>query len=136
MNITPATIADRLNGRQYRKEITRDEEVELNALGIVIVYGASDDLMEFGGAIHDEVDCNNGGTAFLTVEGLLENDCGDSECPYFEKIKLAAIPIEAIWDKEGYSWIYHTDIPHVPFDIMEDDEKYCRGIAFYLADAK
>lgn len=127
-------FADLLNGREYCQEMTKEECLLAKQKGIVVVFGASDDLMEFRGAIHDEVGCYDGGFAYLTPHGLLENDCDDHECPYFEKIKAKASTIEAIWDEEGYSWIYKTQIPHETFEIMEDGEKYCRGIVFALSD--
>lgn len=45
--------------------------------------------------------------------------------------------IEALWDYDkNFVWTYKTDIPHETFDIMEDDEPYCKGIVFYLKDLK
>ena len=129
-------LAALLNGREYGKEITKDESVQARSYGLVVVHGASDDLMEFEGIIHDEIGCYNGGTAYLTSDGLLQNDCSDDECPHFAKIKEQAATIEAIWDTDGYSWVYKTAIPHETFEIVEDGDKYCRGIVFALADVK
>lgn len=125
-----------LTGRGYRNEITKSEEAQAKASGLVVLFGASDDLMEFRGAINDEVDCYNGGTAHLNSSGLLTNDCENDECPHFEKLKAVAAKIEAVWDQDGYSWIYKTAIPHATFEIVEDGDKYCRGIVFVLADVK
>lgn len=97
------------------------------------MFGASDDLIEFRGAIHDELGAPT--TAYLTSEGLLQNECDSSECPHFEKMKAKAATIEALWCKEeGYSFTYKTDIPHETFEIVEDGEPYCRGIVFSLSD--
>jgi hypothetical protein len=64
---------------------------------------------------------------------LLTNKCADNSCPYFEKIKEATTDtIKALWDTEGYSWVYETEMPHASFDIMEDGETYCRGIVVEL----
>lgn len=100
----------------------------------VIVFGASDDLMVFQGAIRDEADCYGGETIYFNRSGVLQSECDMDDCPYFEKTKIGASKIEAIWDSEGYAWTYKTDIPHETFDIMNDGEKYCRGIVFMLAD--
>jgi len=128
-------LAALLNGREYGKEITNEEAAQAEQSGLVVVYGASDDLMEFCGAISDEVGCSDGGTAYLNSEGLLENKCDDSDCPYFAKLKEQAATIEALWCKEeGYSFTYKTDIPHETFEIVEDGEPYCRGIVFSLSD--
>lgn len=135
--MSPQELAALLNGREYRKEITAAEEVQARFHGLVVVYGASDDLVEFGGAIHDELGAYNGTTAYLTSDGLLQNECENDECPHFEKMKEKAATIDALWCAEdGYSWTYKTEIPHATFDIMEDGGPYCRGIVFALADVK
>lgn len=127
-------LAARINGRQYREETTKVDEQEAKAAGLVIVFGASDDLMEFRGAADDEVGAYGGSTVHFTSAGLLTNKCDEEGCPYFAKLKKTAATIEAKWDAEGYSWIYETAIPHATFEVLEDDEKYCRGIVFALAD--
>lgn len=132
--MTRDELAAKLNGNQYRDEISDAIAREAKAQGLVVVFGASDDLMEFGGAIHDELGAYEGTTAYLTSSGLLQNDCDNDDCPHFEKLKQSAKTIEACWDKDGYSWIFKTDIPHSTFEIFEDDEKYCRGIVFALAE--
>lgn len=128
-------IAKALEGREYTKEITTAERASAKEHGIVVVYGGSDDLMEFAGAIYDEVDCFGGGSAYLTTDGLLENACEDG-CPYFEAKEAIATKIEAVFDNDGYTWTYKTDIPHETFNIMEGNEFYCRGIVFKLSDVK
>ena len=40
--------------------------------------------------------------------------------------------IEVFFDIDGYLWKYKTPFPVVEFDIVEDGEKYCRGIIFEL----
>ena len=132
--MTPFELAAILTGREYSEEITGTECAFAKAHGLVVVFGASDDLMEFRGAIDDELDAYEGTTAYLDSNGLLQNDCGNDECPHFANIKAKAQTVEAIWDRDGYSWIFKTDIPHATFEIVEDDDKYCRGIVFALAD--
>lgn len=128
-------LAALLDGREYMREISREEEAQAKDAGLVVVFGGGDDNIEFRGAIHDEVGCYGGGTAHLTTAGLLQNDCDNDECPHFEKLKRTAETIEALWcAEEGYSWTYKTDIPHETFEIVEGDEKFCRGIVFALAD--
>lgn len=127
-------FAAMLNGREYRKEITREEAVAAKNSGLVIVFGANDDLMEFNGAIDDEVGCYEGADVYVTPNGLPNNKCHDGNCPYFAAERDGATVIEALWDHEGYSWTYTTEIPHSTFDILEDGEKYCRGIVFALSD--
>lgn len=131
--MTKAELAARLNGREVGDEITREEALEAKKEELVVVYGASDDLMEFDGAICDEVGCFNGGFAYLTGDGLLENECDNEDCPHYLRLREKAVTIEAIW-AAGCSWSYQTTIPHATFDVMEDGERYCRGIVFAMSD--
>lgn len=129
-------IADRLNGSAYPFDPPREIADDARASGLVIVFGASDDLMEFRGAINDELAAYDGTTAHLTSAGLLTNECGNDECPHFDRLKKSAATIDAVWAADGYSWTFATTIPHATFEVREDDENYCRGIVFALADVK
>jgi len=126
-------IARHLNGREIGDEVREEDIQYAKEIGAVIVFGASDDLMEFRGAIKDEVGCLE---VFLDKNGLMINKCDNEECPYFRGKLSHAKTITAIWDIEGYSWIYKTDIPHETFEILEEGEKYCRGIVFLMEDLK
>lgn len=135
-------IAANLNGIEYPRNMILPQDIAAHAKrsGVVVVYGASDDLMEFEGAIRDEFGCYEGGTVRLHAGGILSKedidleDDDDTELLKYAERKAASRTIEAKWDNEGYSWTYKTDIPHVTFDIMEGGEKYCRGIVFNVSD--
>ena len=76
-------LAAKLNGREYLREITDEEAKQAKASGLVVVYGASDDLIEFRGAIHDEGDCYDGGEILFDSKGVLPSwgvasDSGES----------------------------------------------------------
>lgn len=139
--VTTQSIAAELHGKEYPLYPSKELMARANAAGIVIVYGASDDLMELDGAIRDEVDCYDGGTALIDAKGVLPSwesaqESEESARDYFER-KPKARAIEAVWcpdELPGTSWAYKTDIPHTTFDVMEDGEIYCRGIVFTLAD--
>ena len=127
-------IAAILDGMEYGEDIKEHDIEYAKANGAVIVFGASDDLMEFRGAIEDEVDSYEGGAAYVNKNGLLLNKCDNEDCPYFRDKQLHARLVTAIWDMEGYSWIFETEIPHETFEILEKGQKYCRGIVFLLED--
>jgi len=132
-------LAQELNGRDRARqaEISEKEQQLAKEKNLVVVFGASDDLMEFRGAIEDEFDCYNGGTAYINKKGLLENECDDEDCPYFAKKQKQASQIEAVWDEDSdFVWSYRTDIPHETFEIFEEGENYCKGIVFSLDDIK
>lgn len=141
MKLTKEELAARLNGREYREEMTTAEEVEAKESGLVVVFGASDDLIEFRGAICDEDGAGSEGSTLLSQAGLLgdhDDNCSCAWCGWLAAAKACA-EIYCIWNTDNYSWQYNTTIPHATFDILEDTgpgkppEKYCRGIVFELA---
>lgn len=127
-------FAEMLNGRQYNYPQFTKEEIQIaKENGFVIVYGASDDLMEFDGAIYEEAGCFDGGNVYFDKTGaVLDEEFENSKC------------IEALWcdkeqkDKDGnvITWTYKTDIPHATFMIYEDEEPYCRAIVFDIKNVK
>lgn len=125
-------LARLIDGREYGYEPFRDVRQVAKEAGLIIVSGASDDLMEFDGVIYDEGGCFDGGEIFFDRNGVSQDG---SEC---------ANCIEAIWcdktalDENGnvITWTYKTDIPHETFMIYEDGKPYCRGIVLDLADVR
>lgn len=119
-----------LNGSEYREEGSRQLFADMATDGLVAVFGASDDLMEFRGAIDDEA---GAGTVAIGPDGLLKSDCDEGDdCPYFQRLAKAAPKIKALFDREGFTFVYETAIPHATFIVKEDGEPYCRGIVFSL----
>lgn len=135
---TPETIAAMLDGCEYRDMCPQPAGKMAAADGLVIVYGYSDDLLEFDGAIVDELSAWGGTTAYLTDAGLVTNECDNYECPHYAREQMAARKIKATWDEQtdGPSWTLQTDIPHATFRIIEDGEVFGVGIVFRLADAR
>jgi hypothetical protein len=135
--MTPEEAAAELNGNQYGNEGSKELFARMRAAGLVAVFGASDDLMEFRGAIYDEEGCYDGRTVYVNSHGIVKNKCDEGDqCPNWRQTGRA---IHAVWAPEGenggISWIYKTEIPHATFDIMEDSDVYCRDIVFRLGDA-
>jgi hypothetical protein len=142
--MTKEELAAELDGNEYCEEITPTIEAAAHQAGLVIVFGASDDLIEFRGAIYDEAGCFEGGEVYI-VDGELwsSHGCdhhGGDGCEYARKAEADAkrrgVLIKAEWGDGDYSRTYNTHIPHATFDVVEGKEKYCRGIVFSLADAK
>lgn len=133
--LTLKSAAQQMNGNEYTEEGSRELFDQMKENRMVAVFGASDDLMEFHGAIEDEVGAYGGGSAYIDSNGLVENRCGEGDdCPNF---KPSGELVEALWLQNDInaSWTYKTDIPHETFDIMEDDKIYSRGIVFYLPNS-
>ncbi|PLY41727.1 hypothetical protein CSZ94_14315 [Janthinobacterium sp. ROICE36] len=131
-------LAGLLTGREYGKEMLKEEEMQAKTAGLIVIFSANDDLMELRGAIIAEFNCYDGGTAHIDAKGLLpdrENVVDDDELKDLFARQPAAHSIEALWSaEEGYSWTYRTDVPHATFEIVEDGEAYCRGIVIDVAD--
>jgi len=139
--MTTKELANLLNGREYNVEMTNEEEKAAKQYGLVVVFGASDDLTEFRGAIDDEKGHYEGGNIYFTKTGKIINaDDVDSDDDNIQnKCKRCKNVIEAVWDKQAengnkYSWHFKTKIQHETFDIIEDGEFYCQGIVFSLSD--
>jgi len=127
--ITIKELAEKLNGRAYGDSFD-DVKQEAKESGLVIVYGASDDLMEFEGAIYDEGGCFGGGRVYFDRDGVDQD--GEERANW----------IDAVWcdgmNRDGLpaTWTYKTDIPCERFDIWEDGEIYCVGLVFSMEDLK
>ena len=137
--MTKEELAAQLNGIEYPGEPPKELKAAAKQSGLVIVFGASDDLMEFRGAIDDELPAP--GSAFVDARGLTQDFnrlCEDKDFQglrdYFARFD-GRKEIEAVWsDTVAPAWSFKTTIPHATFEIMEDGEAYCRGIVFSLGD--
>lgn len=148
--MTAEELSKLLNGRQYREEITEQEEQLAKDNNLVVVFGASDDLIEFRGSFYEEFGANDGGNFYfdkgfdfvidkpkilikqndidLTFNSLhrfnlhlnLENRITQEWCP--KDIKT--------------SWKISANFPHHTFNIYDNEKLYCIGIAFNINDLK
>jgi hypothetical protein len=145
--MTREEMAAMLNGRQYMNEILAHESAKARDAGLLVIYGASDDLIELCGAIENDSEFDAfGGTSFrLASDGRIAPEVEPDDEDYLEKYGLleaarkrfeSAIKIKCESDANGYSWFIDTDIPFSPFDILEGAEKYCRGIVIDMRDVK
>ncbi|APQ14763.1 hypothetical protein BJP27_24430 (plasmid) [Pseudomonas oryzihabitans] len=136
--MTKEALAALLTGSQYPFTPIKEIAAKAKAAGLVIVYGASDDLVEIDGAFRDEVNRYDGGTVLVDSQGVLDHDLvGDDDdeaiAAYLTR-KATCRQIEALWRQNGWAWSYETDIPHATFDILKGSKQYCRGIVFAVAD--
>lgn len=128
-------VARIMNNNEYGDEITKEQEEILKAEGIVVLFGASDDLSELRGAINDEVGAYDGVVLYFDEEGKLLNNAYDADelndlaKPYgLKNIKVIANY------REYPVFRYETEIQHEKFNIIEDGNIYCEGICFYFKD--
>lgn len=137
VKLSKELLAGLLTGREYGREMVKEEEQQAKAAGLIVIFGASDDLMEFRGFVNDEREAPT--IALIDAKGLLpfrediQHD-DDALKDYFARAPQVRA-VDALWTKEdGYSWTYRTDIPHATFEIVEGGEPYCRGIVIDVAD--
>lgn len=139
--MTKDQLAAVLNGREYRQEISDIESRQAKDSRLVVVFGASDDPLEFRGAIHDELDAYEGTCVAVNAGGIVkpfselreDDDATEEDFEAYFKAKASGThDIVAHWDRDGLSWVIESTIPHATFTIMEDGEGYCRGIVFSL----
>ncbi len=138
--MTTQELAATLNGREYTKEISDFEEEHAKQNRLLVVFGGSDDLMEFRGVLCDEAGAP--GEVLISRYGKLLPCPDEDEEEVIRKFGLmdaltaqaaGAISITAVWgDGSGPSWTYKTEEPHSTFEIMDDGTVYCRGMVIQL----
>ena len=101
------------------------------------MYGYSDDNVEFGGYINDEIGYYDGITIPIFEGDILKQcsvDCDVYECPLWERALRASNRIRAMFTNDG--WKFEADFPCEKFTIMEDGEVFGEGIVFAMEDLK
>ena len=125
-------VYDIINGREYLNELSVEEEDEMKHSGIVAVFGYSDDCVELRGALDDELGAFEGTEFYITPDGLFHKPC-EYQCKLYRDWLKKAKKVTAIFD---HGWRFETDIPHIEYNINEDGELFCKGIAFCLKDCE
>ena len=116
-------VASRLDGMSYRDAFPeRVTKTALKADGLIVVIGASDDIMEIHGAINDEYSGLDSHIILASGEIIPKYDHDGKQ--------IVAGRLKPKWCKSGnpVGWSYKTDIPHATFRVLEDDEIYCIGL--------
>lgn len=141
--MTAKELAQRLDGREYGNVVTRAEQDEIEAAGLVVAYGQSDSLLEFEGAIYNEAGAYGGATVYVKNGALLAPPCDCEswdECSAWDEYSAKAKAITAVWHGDGETqtdtpcWTIKTDIPHETFRIYDDGELFSVGIVFRVKD--
>ncbi len=128
--MTKEALAEKLNRREIGEEVLEGESDAWRADGLLVIFGASDDLAELRGLIDDEVGCYDGGEFLVHRGGVMSgnHECDCDHCGFKDK-SAKCLKVEAVWcGEKPYSWTYKTEVPHAMFVIMEDGGMYCRGI--------
>lgn len=116
-SMTKESLASTLNGREYGEELLATEELAAKTNGLLVIFGASDDIVEMRGAIKDE---SYDSVLYISKDGsLLPSSIEPDEVEtlrrhgVFEHAKIRreeAIRIAAMWCDEnsgsGLLWRY------------------------------
>lgn len=138
--MTKEDLAAKLDGMPHDPTFPAELLQQAKVDRLVIVYGASDDLIEFRGALLDEELVYGGGDVLIDGRGVLPpraqlDGASDGVLRQYLARKEVARTITALWDPgEGLSWAYLTDIPNATFTLWEGSERYCRGLVISLDD--
>ena len=140
--MTKEQLAELLNGNEYRNEMTKEQEHIAKENNLLVLFGASDDLLEMRGAIYDEAGAWEVGEYALVLDGELYTD--EEENTYHKAIGNTVLSlsdeydngdnprlIRAEWcpdDHQALSWRISAHMPCASFTINEDGEPYCEGI--------
>lgn len=100
--------------------------------GLVMVYSPSADTIAFYGALRGQVNMFEDGTVYFDIEGPLP-DVDDvpevDRLAYYARKGLAHM-ISAEHERDGFTWTLSTIVPHSRFMVLNNGERYCRGIVF------
>ena len=148
-NITLKEFAAMLHGRDCQPNLTPDELLLAKQRGFVVVYGDSDDRVEFEGAIREEGDANPlvkdspAAVLVLSEDGKLLDDESDL---YADYIKENRNVINVFYcSKDGINWVFETEIPHETFltydggydeEYSDLDDGFARCIVFEMSALK
>lgn len=149
--MTKEQLAELINGNEYRDEMTKEQEQAAKQNNLLVLFGASDDLLEMRGAIHDEVGAYDGGEYVLVLAGELYADA-EEENTYHKAIGHEVIPmsdeydnddnprlIRAEWCPEDYpelSWRIFSNTPCALFTIKYNGNPCSEGIVIDLDEVK
>lgn len=131
--LTHAETAATLNGLEEHEVNYALDDCRKDFL---FVFGASDDLNELRGMIHDEVSAYDGTVFRVTPEGVLEpwdelEVLSEKEAEdYFRRKMLPYITIKSTWcEGDGACWKFETDAKSFSkFVINEDGEPFSEGL--------
>ena len=128
--MTKEELARILDGCEYGEEMTdARREIALQSR-LVVVYGASDDLTEFDGAIRDEAGLGESFVMGGPLPRLMEpHDCNCLHCGFLDK-NPSAVRVNSDYTDKGFS--VRCSIPAATFSVMEGGERYGDGLVFQI----
>jgi hypothetical protein len=132
---TSKELAMMMHGSDIRDCPSKEHKRLAKESGLLIVYGASDDLMEFDGVFSEELGAPC--TALVHKRGALADSHDDCECKFcaFEAMRNKFAKITSHWCNGEIAWTFSAEVAVFDeFDVVEDGEVYCRGLVIDVAE--
>ncbi|EMB43573.1 hypothetical protein [Treponema denticola] len=127
-----------LHGFEYPAENIKKFQNEMAKDEVIAIYGLSDDLLEFKGAMYDERGAWKGFLGRITKDLTVISEIEYLNSKLWNTENLPFI--QAIWNPKDLlgniysSWKIETDLPHKDFQILEDGKLFCIGIIIDVED--
>jgi hypothetical protein len=139
--MTKEQMARSISGNEYLKEVSPVDRIIARNSGLLIIYGASDDITIFDGVIRDEAGAWEGALHKILRNGdiFCRDDLHDEIISKGYSSPKVAINVTAEFapDDVECTWRIKTDVPFAPFNIFDDGELYCIGaVVEFLPDRK
>lgn len=133
-------LANMLNGRQYRHEMTDEQRSFAKKNNLLVLYGYSDDICVLDGIYQDEVDSYGKKTSFVFDPLDMSIPVAPEGVLIRKKFKKYQVEITAHWCPEYIvdgkdlkpSWLITPDVPYSEFKIYEEKDLYCIGAVIDL----
>ena len=143
--MTPQDFAALINRNQYLQELSPEQEDIARRNGFLVVFGQSDDRVEFRGVLYDEDGAYNACTLFLgvykdlTVKRIHSEQVADVKKYEGDTVKIIAIRVDKNFDGkvEAPLWTFSADYPQdkvAEFKVYEDEEVYGNGLVIKIGD--
>ena len=147
--MTKEHLAELLDNRQYGDEINKEEEQVAKENNLLVVFGYSDDCVEFRGIIKEEFSVDS--IIIFGKKGeilLINTDTDDVDsfenfdgvfkrCTKLEAVQVndyATEPESYVTSDHGMNgWEFKTDLPYAEFSIYEDDDLYGKGLVIDMS---
>ena len=148
-NITLKEFCAMLSGRDCQPNLTPDERLLTEQRGFVVVYGDSDDRVEFEGAVTAEGHTNPlakdgpAGVLVLSEDGKLIDEDSDLYAEYVKKNRNVVNVFYCC--KEGLNWVFESNIPHETFltydggydeELDDIDNGFARCMVFEISELR
>lgn len=139
--MTKEQFAAQMGIREIGDEISTEAEKVAKQCGLLVVFGYSDDTVEFCGLFRDERSAGDSTTFRMDEVGILKSweqvvdeGADEKEAERYFASKGKGKEMTAFFDEGNVSWTFKTTIPHATFNVMDGGEIFCIGLVIERKD--